>query len=151
MDAPICPYCGATSVLRDDTFIYGSTYGGKVYVCANFPACNAYVGCHRGSVMPFGRMADAELRRWKMMAHDAFDRMWKTRPGPKSLRRNEAYAALSRALKIPPEEAHIGMFDVEQCKAVVREFRFANPRFINEAFRDLSPLDKKGSNGKIQP
>ena len=42
-----CPYCGSTAILRDASFVYGDrSYGGKVYVCSHYPACNAYVGVH---------------------------------------------------------------------------------------------------------
>ena len=40
-----CPYCGGTAILRDASFVYGEkSYGGKVYVCSNYPRCDAYVG-----------------------------------------------------------------------------------------------------------
>ena len=42
-----CPYCGGTAILRDASFVYGEkSYGGKVYVCSNYPKCDAYVGVH---------------------------------------------------------------------------------------------------------
>lgn len=48
-----CPYCGGTAILRDASFVYGEkSYGGKVYVCSNYPRCDAYVGVHPGTRIP---------------------------------------------------------------------------------------------------
>ena len=50
-----CPYCGGTAILRDASFVYGDrSYGGKVYVCSHYPACDAYVGVHPGTRIPKG-------------------------------------------------------------------------------------------------
>ena len=58
-----CPYCGGTAILRDASFVYGEkSYGGKVYVCSNYPKCDAYVGVHPGTRIPKGTLADQELQ-----------------------------------------------------------------------------------------
>ena len=68
-----CPYCGGTAVLRDASFVYGEkSYGGKVYVCSNYPKCDAYVGVHPGTRIPKGTLADQELRKKRMLAHQIF-------------------------------------------------------------------------------
>ena len=99
----------------DSKEIYGRSYG-MVYLCRN---CGAYVGVHKGTDKPLGRLADAELRRWKMAAHNAFDPIWKY--GKFRHRRNAAYAV---------EQTHSGMFDVAQCQQVIQimnnERRFQN-------------------------
>lgn len=112
----ICPYCGKRAEFVDSKVIYGTSYG-MIYLCR---PCNAYVGCHDfapGDV-PKGRLANAELRRWKIAAHDAFDPLWKS--GPFKHRRNAAYAWLAEQMGLPKEETHIGMFDVAQCKQVIQ-------------------------------
>jgi len=78
----------------------------------------AYVGVHKGSDKPLGRLANSELRNWKKAAHAAFDPLWKY--GPYRGRRNEAYRWLSEKMGTPIEFTHIGMFDVDQCRKVVR-------------------------------
>jgi hypothetical protein len=120
MKASTCPYCGGEVVCKDSSIIYGTSYG-KVWICSNWPKCDAYVGCQKGTEKPLGRLANPELRYWKKQAHDKFDRLWKGGV----MNRSRAYTWLSRTLNIPLDECHIGMFDIDQCKAVcsaVQEF-----------------------------
>lgn len=56
-----CPYCGRQAEYVDSKVIYGRSYG-MAYLCRN---CDAYVGVHRGTDEPLGRLADASLRKWK--------------------------------------------------------------------------------------
>ena len=115
MTAPICPYCGSTAKLIDSAEIYGGRSFGPAWACANYPTCDAYVGCHGRSTTPLGRLANYELRQWKKNAHAAFDRLWKTH----ALQRSEAYAWLAEQLQLTPDQCHIGMFDVDVCQRVV--------------------------------
>ncbi len=78
--------------------------------------CKAHVGCHPGTVKPLGRLANAELRVWKMAAHAAFDPLWKSG----QMRRRDAYAWLAVQLGRSEANTHIGMFDVDLCKQVVQ-------------------------------
>jgi len=81
--------------------------------------CGAHVGCHpKGNgdgTKPLGRLANAELRRAKQAAHAAFDPIWKAR----HMNRREAYAWLAGELGISTANCHIGMFDLDGCRAVV--------------------------------
>ena len=108
-----CDYCGRKADYVDSSAIYGKSYG-MVYVC--WP-CDAYVGVHKGTDKPLGRLADSTLRLWKRQAHDAFDSLWKY--GRFRGRRNAAYAWLSEKMGLPIEKTPIGMFDVQQCKQVI--------------------------------
>ena len=110
---PPCPYCGAEVVLKDSSVIYGTSYG-NVWICSNWPKCDAYVGCQQNSTRPLGRLANPELRYWKKQAHAKFDQLWKHG----DMSHTNAYDWLSRELGVPIKECHIGMFDVDQCKAV---------------------------------
>lgn len=98
--------------------VYHGHSFGMIYLC---PRCGAYVGVHKGSDKPLGRLANSELRNWKKAAHAAFDPLWKY--GPYRGRRNEAYRWLSEKMGTPIESTHIGMFDVDQCRKVVRIMR----------------------------
>lgn len=113
MKKVICDYCGSRAKLVDSNVIYGRSYG-KIYLCEK---CGAYVGVHKGTDVPLGRLANAELRYWKMQAHAAFDPLWKY--GKFKGFRKVAYGWLSDQLSLPPEKTHIGMFDVDQCKKVI--------------------------------
>ncbi len=106
-----CDYCGQLAHLVDSSLVYGRSYG-LIYYCA---PCRAWVGVHKGTNKPLGRLANAELREWKKKAHAAFDLLWK---GGR-MRRNEAYDWLSEQMKLPKKHTHIGMFDVDECKKVI--------------------------------
>lgn len=110
----ICPYCGRKAEFVDSSIIYGKSYG-MIYLCRQDVA---YVGVHKGTTKPLGRLANAQLRFWKKQAHAAFDPLWQR--GPFHKHRNVAYDWLSQQMGIPREETHIGMFDIEQCKQVIR-------------------------------
>lgn len=95
----ICPYCGKPAMLVDSIVIYKKRSYGNAYL---YKACNAYVGCHPGTDKPLGRLADAELRKWKERAHNAFDILWKKR----IFFRNDAYKWLAEELNIPLHLCH---------------------------------------------
>ena len=117
--AKVCPYCNGVPKLVTGAVIYPHRHDlhrKRYYSCE---PCGAYVGCHPDSNSPHGRLADKELRQAKKAAHAAFDPLW--RGGKMS--RSQAYSALAEHMKIPKSHTHIGMFDVDWCRAVVR---FAN-------------------------
>lgn len=109
-----CDYCGRRAEFVDSREIYGRSYG-MIYLCRH---CRAYVGVHRGTDKPKGRLADAELRRWKIAAHNAFDPLWQS--GRFKYHRNAAYAWLASKMGLPVDKTHIGMFDVGQCQKVIQ-------------------------------
>lgn len=111
----VCPYCGAKAKLVDSKLVYRTRSYGMIYVCSNYPECDAYVGCHPHSTKPLGRLADYNLRIRKTNAHSYFDPIWKN----KYMTRARAYKWLASQLNIPIEKCHIGMFDIEMCKKVV--------------------------------
>ena len=112
-----CPYCNGNAELTTGYKVYPhrpDLADLKVWAC--FP-CDAWVGTHKNSPThaPLGRLANAELRKAKMAAHAAFDPLWKSG----QMTRKEAYRRLSEKMGLAPEQTHIGMFDVEQCRTVV--------------------------------
>ena len=108
-----CPYCGQRAEYVDSRVIYGRSYG-MVYLCR---PCDAYVGTHKGTDRPLGRLANEELRRWRNRAHALFDPLW--RHGRYKGRRGAAYQWLANQMGLTKNETHIAMFDVKQCKRVV--------------------------------
>lgn len=121
----ICPYCFKPAVLVDSAVVYGGRSFGLVWLCN---PCQAWVGVHKGTNTPKGRLANKELRQWKIRAHAAFDPMWEQKltverradpKYPKKKARGKAYAWLAKQLGIRFEDCHIGMFDVETCQRVV--------------------------------
>lgn len=110
----ICDYCGCQAELVDSSEVYGTSYG-DIYLCRN---CGAYVGVHKGTDRPLGRLANAELRYWKKAAHAAFDPIWQY--GRFKGHRKQAYSWLAGKMGLPVDKTHIGMFDVDQCKKVIQ-------------------------------
>jgi hypothetical protein len=110
-----CPYCGKQAYLVGGSVIYphrNDLAEKQFYQCK---PCDAYVGCHDGTVKPLGRLANTELRRAKMQAHSAFDPKWRNG----EMKRASAYKWLAEQLKIDAKDCHIGMMDVDMCKRVV--------------------------------
>jgi hypothetical protein len=112
MHGKICAYCSQPTQFVDSKLIYGISYG-MIYLCE---PCDAYVGVHKGTEDALGRVANKELRAWKKLAHKHFDEIWKKT----NLSRSEAYKWLSEKLDMPADFTHIGMFNVETCKEVIR-------------------------------
>ena len=116
-----CPYCNGQAKLIDSKEIYGKSYG-MVWVCE---PCDAWVGTHKGSKKhrPLGRLANAQLRHWKQLAHTKFDPLWIAKMRRDKCRRNTArrlgYTWLAKQLGIEVKDCHIGMFDVDLCMRVV--------------------------------
>lgn len=110
-----CDYCGndAEKVTGADVYPHRPDLSEKIiYRCT---PCEAHVGCHPGSDKPLGRIANKTLRKAKMEAHAAFDPLWRGR----KMSRGMAYAWLAQSLNMRPDDCHIGMMDVADCKRVV--------------------------------
>ncbi len=123
MSAPTCDYCGNLSRLTNGKEVYPHIprlHAKPIYACM---PCRAWVGCHPGTTIPLGRLADGALRKAKMAAHEAFDPLWKDGP----MKRKAAYGWLAGRLGLRVEDTHIGMFDAETCAKVVEECRNWSP------------------------
>jgi hypothetical protein len=114
----ICPYCNCETILVSDKDIYGanSTYGGMYFRCINNP--DHYVGTYKKDKRSLGRLADNELRTWKMKGHEAFDPLWKSDNKIFS-NQNLAYKWLSNAMQLDLKYTHFGMFTIEQCQYAI--------------------------------
>lgn len=106
-----CPYCGSKVLLKSTIYV-SNIPNGFIYVCSDYPFCNAYVGCHKGTTKPLGRLSNKKLRQLKQETHEIFDYLWKTKI---IINRASAYNWLSQIMKIPFHECHIGHFDEKQC------------------------------------
>jgi len=106
-----CPYCKKRAEYVDSIAVYHKSYG-MIYLC--WP-CKAWVGVHKHTDKPLGRIADRKLRLWKRRAHEVFDLLWKTG----GMGRTKAYSYMRKIMSMNKSEAHIGKFDVDQCKKLV--------------------------------
>jgi len=117
---PICDYCQGPTEFVDDSEVYERSYGRKVYLCR---PCNAWVGVHKGTTRPLGRLAKSELRKMKIQAHAHLDVLWRaamrTRGWGQNQARGKAYVWLAASMGIEQAKCHIGMFDEEQCRQVI--------------------------------
>lgn len=104
----ICPQHGRDLVAQQ-------TEHGLRYHCLE-RGCT--VVCWSGST---STPADETTRRLRRKCHVLFDALWK--PGGKRRKfrcRDSAYHWLASILRLHPDEAHIGMFDREQCLTLLR-------------------------------
>ena len=114
-----CPYCGSRALLRPASVVYGARAAAPdapYYVCARYPACDAYVAAHRRTRLPMGTLANAELRRQRIQAHLAFNRLWESG----LMNKKQAYLWLQAKLGLPEEETHIGKFSAYRCEQVIQ-------------------------------
>ena len=113
-----CQYCGSQALLRPASVIYGKRTddpNAKLYVCARYPFCNAYVAAHRDTLLPMGTLADTDLRRKRKEAHIALERMMVSG----GMTRKQAYQWLQTQLGLPKAETHIGHFSEFRCQQVI--------------------------------
>ncbi|WP_242996567.1 zinc-finger-containing protein [Lacrimispora amygdalina] len=127
-----CPYCKAKAILRPASVVYGSTLkekGRHLYLCTNWPACDAYVSAHKSSLLPMGTLANGDLRHKRIMAHRALSAF--QRHG--HMETWAVYLWLQMQLGLSREEAHIGRFSAEQCEQVIAACRQAMklPRLLS--------------------
>ena len=114
-DVVTCPYCYQRAYYTSSKEIYNGRDYGPVWLCKCVKGW-AYVGCHKGTNRPLGRLADPQLRAAKKGAHKVFDKLWKGG----TFKRGQAYRWLAETLRLTPEECHIGMFDVDQCMKTIK-------------------------------
>ena len=118
-----CLYCRGPTRLGDSREVYGKSYG-PALLCAKYPACDAFVGCHATTGAPKGLVANATCREWRKKAHALFDLLWKSVPGVRAkMTRAQAYAWLAEKTSTTPEQCHIGMMEPDQCWKVIRACR----------------------------
>jgi len=111
-----CNYCNKPARLTSGIDVYPhreDLASIKFWVC---DPCGARVGCHKGTDSPLGTMANHELRTFRQQAHTAFDPKWRKTNKPRS----KAYAWLAKKMRISTSNCHIGSFNIEQCKQVIR-------------------------------
>ena len=88
-----------------------------LYVCTNYPVCDAYVRVKPGTREPVGTMADGKLRSLRHSAHHYFDKIYKSG----LMTKEEAYRWLAYIIAAPMSEAHIGKLGEYYCNLVIDE------------------------------
>lgn len=117
---PKCPYCGEIAILKRARDIYGKDTkwiaDEYVYVCKSYPQCDSYVSTKRGTKIPRGSLANADLRNLRIRTHKVFDQVWKNG----IMSKPEAYRWLGYTFGLNKEQAHIGLFSEYLCSELIR-------------------------------
>lgn len=121
----ICRYCGGRVILTPTSAVYGNG-NDNIYLCTN---CNAYVGCHRGTNKPLGKLANTVLRLKRQETHVVFDGFWRAQ----GWTRKQAYAWLARAMRLDADDAHIACFEMDDCEQAIELCRHYKPAEKKEA------------------
>ncbi len=115
MPDPICPKCGSAMVLKTtNKFRYPSGLPRRFWSCSKWPDCECCHGAHPDG-KPFGVPADDETKKLRIAAHEVFDQLWKSR----GMRRGDAYRCMQRMMGMTEDQAHIGMFNADQCRRLI--------------------------------
>lgn len=109
-----CPECGQPMVLR-------RSKRGPFYGCSAWPQCDGSHGAHPDG-RPLGIPADKKTKQARIVAHAAFDRLWKSfgERRRRSTARTRAYRWLESEMKLSTDDCHIARFTRAQCEEVVR-------------------------------
>ncbi len=135
---PHCEYCGASAVLVrlcDVSYPYRDDHG-PLWLCE---PCQAWIGIYARSKrhVPMGRLANAELREWKIKLHAALEPMAAAKARRDAISifeaRAKGYRWLARALQIDEKACNIDQLSADQCRAAVHVIeQFENSR-LNRA------------------
>ena len=63
-----------------------------------------------------GSLANSELRHKRILAHKAFDKLWKN----DFMTKAQAYKWMQMLLGLPDEYAHIAMFNEYRCEQLIK-------------------------------
>lgn len=113
-----CPYCNSRAVLRPANTVYGiseRSSGKHLYVCVNWPKCDAYVSAHQRDKRPMGVLANGNLRHKRILAHKALEDY-------RVLTHMEKWAVyiwLQGKLGLNEHQIHIAKFSEEMCDQVI--------------------------------
>jgi hypothetical protein len=138
-----CPYCGSHVRLRSADGIYrDNSAGAMLYVCARYPACDAYARVFPGTKTPMGRLANGQLRALRREAHLYFDRLHLSG----LMSRKEAYVWLAAILQAPLSQTHIGYLSDYYCRQVIDESKrlLENRKQIQERSHRLRRVSGDG-------
>lgn len=117
-----CADCGALMRLRQGNY-------GPYYQCVRrSEGCR---GNHSAKPdgSPTGIPANAETRRWRVLAHETFDRIWKGEAAPMTER--QAYEWLCWKMGLSKDEGFIGRFTQTQCEKLIFTVKQEYPEFRN--------------------
>ena len=110
----------------------GLADSGNVLACLSWPDCDTYVGVHRLTMRPMGRMAGRETRSLRMKAHRELDPLWREH----GYDRNYVYRCLSEDIGYAGTAMHISDLSDDELRSLVEAARMW--RFREHAKRNNS-------------
>jgi ssDNA-binding Zn-finger/Zn-ribbon topoisomerase 1 len=96
---------------------FSKKYGQHFYGCENYPECKGSHSAHPDG-NPTGVPGDKVTRTCRSECHALFDPLWKQG----LLARRNAYRLLAKLVGLSTEDAHIGLFTIEQCTKFKEQF-----------------------------
>lgn len=125
-----CPYCGSLASKRHASVVYGekASKNSFLYICDRYPKCNSYVAAHRDSGLPMGTLANESLRKKRIAAHKALNKIC----NKGFMTKEQVYIWLQSKFSMTEKQMHIGNFDEYYCNQVIFECNkaFHNMRLI---------------------
>lgn len=137
-----CDSCGSANIERTtNDVIYGQAYGKwpHIYFCNE---CRAAVGCHVGTFIPLGKMADRQTRYLRKKAHCEFDRIWQDG----LMSREDAYNWLAEQLQIEQNECHLSWISKDQLKKTIE----VSTSFLTNSYKFLLRRKVKNDTKEIR-
>lgn len=92
----VCDVCNSKNIFVAKRNVSRWPY---IIMCGN---CGASVGCHIDTYNPLGKMASGSLRKLRSIAHESFDKIWKSG----FMTRQRAYEWIAKELLVI-EEFHL--------------------------------------------
>ncbi len=126
---PQCHYCNIPAELVKGNVIYphrSDLFDKNFWYCEN---CGAYVGCHNGSKLQKGFLANTELRKLRIECHRLFDKTWSNKK-----ERDKNYRKLGKSMGINHKQLHFGYSNEKECKAAI--FIMKHTDLINQQRRN---------------
>jgi len=125
-NAPYCGQCGSRMVLKETSrYQYADGTNRKFWGCVRYPECSGTVGSNANG-KALGIPGSGPTKKYRIEAHKALER--RLRGSAKGIFRGDLYRTLAKEMKIDPQECHIGMFNIEQCKKAIRIFGYDVPK-----------------------
>jgi ssDNA-binding Zn-finger/Zn-ribbon topoisomerase 1 len=115
---PKCGECGSPMILRvTKKFTYSDGTPRRFWGCSRWPDCDGIHGAHPDG-SPCGIPADKATKKSRIAAHALLDTLWKRELGG-SMTRGKAYWLMRTLMDIDKDDAHVAMFDTEQCDRLI--------------------------------
>jgi len=92
------------------------------WVCLDYPQCDILVRADKKG-LPVGVPAGNKDRKYRLLAHNEFDRLWTVGgviEGRRVFLRAQAYQWLASKLGMSVDDCHIGNFTKPVCELVIR-------------------------------